>query len=93
MIRVLAAALLLAACSSPTIVEKPVMAPVDRPRVPDASRVECEPPAWEPISLPTDAAQQIEARQRDQAKAEAVIAECDGRRAAAVRAFRRGATK
>jgi hypothetical protein len=90
MIRVLALILLLAACSAPDAVEKPVMAPVDRPAVPKEAKVECRPPAWEAISLPTDAAEQIEARQRDQAKAEAVIAECNGRRAAAVRAIRRG---
>lgn len=87
MIRAAVIALLLAACS-PVVVEKPIMAPVDRTPVPKAAKIECEPPAWEPITLPTDAADQIEARKRDQAKAEAVIAECDRRRSSAVRAAR-----
>lgn len=88
MIRAAAIALVLAACGQ-VVVEKPIMAPVDRPRVPKGSAVECEAPAWEPITLPTDAAEQIEARKRDQAKAEAVIVECESRRARAVRALRR----
>ncbi|MGO4125728.1 hypothetical protein AB4Z01_15105 [Inquilinus sp. YAF38] len=85
----MALVLLLAACSAPATVERPAMAPIDTPSVPKAAKAECTPPAWEPISLPTDAAEQIEARHRDQAKAETVIAECDQRRAAAVRAIRR----
>ncbi len=89
MIRALLVATLLAGCDRTPAIDRPVMAPIDTPAVPKAAKVECEPPAWEPIILPTDAAEQIEARQRDQAKAEAVIAECDGRRAAAVRAIRR----
>jgi hypothetical protein len=89
--------LLLAGCGE-TIVERPVMAPVDtRPAkqtfVPKAARVECEPPAWDPITLPTSAAEQVAGRHADRAKAEAAIAECEARRSTAVRAARRGATK
>jgi hypothetical protein len=89
MSRAILLALLLGSCGAPEVVEKPVMTPVDSPRAPKESKIECEPPAWEPIILPTDVAEQIEARKRDQARAEAVIAECDRRRAAAVRAIRR----
>lgn len=81
-----------------TIVERPVMAPVDtqqaaRAAVPKAARVECEPPAWDPITLPTTAAEQVAGRHADRARAEAVIAECEARRSSAVRAVRRGATR
>lgn len=95
MIRVLTAALLLVSCGT-SVADKPVMAPVDaaphRPAViPKAAKIECEMPAWEPITLPTTAAEQVAGRHADRIKAEAVIAECERRRSSAVRAIRRGA--
>jgi hypothetical protein len=95
--RLLVALLLRAGCGE-TVVERPVMAPVDTARtqrtpVPKAARAECEPPAWDPITLPTTAAEQVAGRHADRARAEAIIAECDGRRSSAVQAIRRGATR
>lgn len=80
--------LALAACSA-EVVAVPVMAPVDRPTPPRSSALACRPPAWVPIRLPTDAADQIAARQDDQASAEAAIAECERRRGRAVQFLRR----
>jgi len=80
--------LILAACGA-RIVERPVMAPVDRPAVPKGIAVPCEGAEAEPIRLPTDAATQITARQRDQEAADAAIAECDRRRSRAVQYLRR----
>lgn len=95
MIRVLALSLLLSGCGVADT-PPPTMAPVDtapaRPAVvPKAAKIECEMPAWEPITLPTTAAEQVAGRHADRAKAEAVIAECERRRSSAVRAIRRGA--
>jgi len=86
-----AAVLLLAlgACSTVETVARPVMAPVSRPAPPRGAAVACRPPAWQPIRLPTDAADQIDARQDDQAAAEAALAECDRRRGRAVQFLRR----
>jgi hypothetical protein len=91
------ALLLLAGCGSGAP-EPPTMAPVDTVRarpaaVPKAAKAECEMPAWEPITLPTTAAEQVAGRHADRAKAEAVIAECERRRSSAVRAIRRGAAR
>lgn len=91
------ALLLLAACGSGEP-GRPTMAPVDTApaksaAVPKAAKIECEMPAWEPITLPTTAAEQVAGRHADRAKAEAVIAECERRRSSAVRAIRRGAPK
>jgi hypothetical protein len=80
--------LALAACS-PAVVTKPIMSSVDRPAPPRGAAAACRAPAWEPIRLPTDAADQIAARQDDQAAAEAAIAECDRRRSRAVQFLRR----
>lgn len=80
--------LLLAACAA-EVVEKPVMAPVDRPAPPPGVAEPCRAPEWSPIRLPTDAAEQVAARRADQAAAAAAIAACDRRRAGAVRVLRR----
>lgn len=91
------ALLFLAACGS-GVAERPTMAPVDTVRttpvaVPKAAKIECEPPTWPSITLPTTAAEQVDGRHADRAMAEAVIAECEARRSSAVRAIRRGATR
>lgn len=84
--------LLLAACTR--VVEKPVMLPVDTPPPPKGVAVRCAAPDWEPIRLPTTAAEQVAGRQRDRDLAETAIETCDGRRAKAVRHLRRtGATR
>jgi hypothetical protein len=69
------------------------MAPVDTPRLPKGADTPCADIDWPAITLPTTAAEQASGRQQDRALADAAIEECDGRRARAVRAFRRGATK
>ena len=89
MTRILAAVLLLAACAPTRVVERPIMAPVDRAQVPKGADVACGPLDWSPIVLPTTEAAQIDGRQADRALAKAVLAECDRRRSAAVRAIRR----
>jgi hypothetical protein len=88
----LVAALLLAGCGEATVVP-PTMAPVDTPRLPKGVDTPCADIDWPAITLPTTAAEQAAGRQQDRALADAAIEECDGRRARAVRAFRRGATK
>lgn len=80
--------IMLAACT-PSVVEKPVMAPVDHPRAPRGIGQPCENPAFDPIRLPTDAAEQIGARQVDQDAATDAIDTCEGRRARAVQYIRR----
>lgn len=95
MIRALAVALLLAGCG-PTIVERPVMAPVDTPRaapLPKGVTTKCA-VDFPPITLPTTAEEQAAGRQADRELAERAIEECDGRRARAVQhSRRRGATR
>ncbi|MGL4964951.1 MAG: hypothetical protein ACRC67_27240 [Inquilinus sp.] len=85
-----AAILLLAlgACTAEVVV-RPVMAPVDRPRPPKDIATRCGGVEWEPIRLPTTAADQIAGRQRDRAAADDAIDTCDGRRAGAVQHIRR----
>lgn len=90
--RAILLALLLAGCGE-TIVEKPIMAPVDTPRLPRGADTPCGAIDWPAITLPTTAAEQASGRQQDRALADAAIEECDGRRARAVRAFRRGAIR
>ncbi|WP_395675527.1 hypothetical protein [Inquilinus sp.] len=90
--RVLPALLLMAGCGE-TIVDRPVMAPVDTPRLPRGTDIPCADIEWPAIALPTTAAEQAAGRLRDRAIADGALEECDGRRARAVRAFRRGATK
>lgn len=80
-------ALLLAGCSQPPPVKLPA-APVDRPAVPKGVSTKCE-LEFEPITLPTTAAEQVEGRQRDRAAATAALETCDGRRERAVRHIRR----
>ncbi|WP_343714040.1 hypothetical protein [Inquilinus sp.] len=80
--------LLLAACA-PRVIEKPVMAPVETPRVPKEAATPCGGVDWPPITLPTTAAEQVAGRHADRAMADAALAECDGRRASGVRALRR----
>lgn len=86
-------ALLLAGCGAPAVIDRPVMAPVDTPRLPKGAETPCADIDWPAITLPTTTAEQAAGRQQDRALADAAIDECDGRRARAVRAFRRGATK
>lgn len=95
MIRLLAAALLLAACG-PTIIEKPIMSPVDTPRAPPLPKGVTTTCAidFPPITLPTTAEEQAAGRQADRELARQAIEECDGRRAKAVQhSRRRGATR
>lgn len=91
----LLAALLLAGCGT-TVVEKPVMAPVDTlrpPPLPKGVTVKCT-IDFPPITLPTTAEEQAAGRQADRALAREAIEECDGRRAKAVQhSRRRGATR
>lgn len=79
--------LALAACTAEVVV-RPVMAPVDRRRPPNGIATACG-VEWEPIRLPTTAADQIAGRQRDRAAAEAAIGECERRRGRAVQFLRR----
>lgn len=86
------AALLLAGCS-PTIVERPVMSPVDTPRAPKGIATKCG-VDFPPITLPTTAEEQAAGRKSDRELAQAAIETCDGRRERAVRHIRRlGATE
>lgn len=93
MTRTLAAVLLLAACTPARVVERPVMAPVDAPRVPKEAATPCGGIDWPAITLPTTEAEQIAGRHTDRALADAALSKCDGRRASGVRAIRRGATR
>jgi hypothetical protein len=90
--RALLVAILLAGCGH-TIVERPVMAPVDTPRAPKGIATPCN-IDFPPITLPTTAEEQAAGRQSDRELAERAIATCDGRRARAVQHIRRlGATE
>lgn len=93
MTRVMLLALLLAGCMAPKVIEKPVMAPVDPPRVPKEAATPCGGIDWSAITLPTTEAEQIAGRHADRALADAALSKCDGRRASGVRAIRRGATR
>ncbi|OWJ67457.1 hypothetical protein [Inquilinus limosus] len=83
-------ALLLAGCGT-TVVEKPVMAPVDtprEPRLPKGVTVTCS-IDWRPIELPATAEEMAAGRKADRELADRAIEECDSRRAKAVQHSRR----
>jgi hypothetical protein len=85
--------LVMSAGCATKIVEKPVMAPVDTPRVPKGSGTPCAGIDWPPITLPTTPEEQTAGRLSDRELAERAIATCDSRRARAVQHIRRlGAT-
>lgn len=80
--------ILLTSCGE-MVAEPPTMAPVDHPRPPKGIATACDGVAWEPITLPTTAAEQAAGRQRDRKAADDAIETCDGRRARAVEYGRR----
>lgn len=80
-------AAIVGACA-PSAAVRPSMVPVDTPRPPKGTTTTCS-VEFEPITLPTTAAEQVEGRQRDRVAARAAIETCDGRRSRAVRHIRR----